>query len=801
MPRSIATYATLIIALGSWQAAADDLIQPRLRVIVETDAGGDPDDEQSLVRFLLYTNEWDVEGIIANREQARDGENLNPERTGLGIVQRLVRAYGDCYPQLRHHDPRYPAPDELAQRTVAGYEDRREGVDLILRAVDADDPRPVWFLNWGTIDGCATSCLRRALDQVLEERGPDGYAKFKSRLRLSSDDQFDRHTTALDPPFPLWVDTFRPPQDRLRWYHRFSAITATAGDFDLHRDVLSGHGPLGMLYPTNTTHAQKEGDTMTFLYLVPTGMNDPEQPGWGSWAGRYSPRTDDAGQPGRNYLWAAAADHWQGKMHRDQSLARWAADLQNDFRARLDWCVRSLADANHPPRVVVNRVGGDAPLQLAPRVGTELVLDASASADPDGDDLDYRWIAYPEAGAFGSHDERLEPKITLVVPASAAGQEWHWIVAVTDRGEPPLTRYRRVVITATDPRADATNLAAFSAPPREWEAQRGEYRSPLLFHDGSRAGSSDDWPRRRAEILDYWQEVLGPWPPVIDRPRMDVVQEFRRDHFRQQRVQLEIGPNQTGAGWLLIPDTPGPKPAVLVVYYEPETSVGLNRNQPDRDFGLQLARRGFVTLSIGSPGGDAWHPDTAGASCQPLSYHAYVAANAWQALAQLPDVDSRRIGVVGHSYGGKWALFAAALWEKFACVAVSDPGIVFDESRSNVNYWEPWYLGWDRQVTRKAGIPTADNPRTGAYRRLIEEHHDLHEVHALLAPRPFFVSGGSEDPVDRWTALNHLVDVQRLWGGESRVFLSNRADHNPNAESNRHLYAFFVHFLHSEAKP
>src|SRR5262249_23709552 len=66
----------------------------RLRLIIETDAGGDPDDEQSLVRFLLYCNEWDVEGIICNRPKARDGENLNSERTGLGIVQALLKAYG-----------------------------------------------------------------------------------------------------------------------------------------------------------------------------------------------------------------------------------------------------------------------------------------------------------------------------------------------------------------------------------------------------------------------------------------------------------------------------------------------------------------------------------------------------------------------------------------------------------------------------------------------------------------------------------------------------------------------------------
>ena len=169
----------------------------RLRVIVETDAGGDPDDEQSLVRFLLYCNEWDVEGIICNRAEARDGENRNSERTGLGIVQRLIKAYGECYPNLIQHDPRYPKPELLLQRTVPGYENSDEGVELILAAVDSDDPRPVWFLNWGTDHGAAPSCLRRALDRVHKERGPQGYATFKNRLRLSSDDQFGEHTTSL----------------------------------------------------------------------------------------------------------------------------------------------------------------------------------------------------------------------------------------------------------------------------------------------------------------------------------------------------------------------------------------------------------------------------------------------------------------------------------------------------------------------------------------------------------------------------------------------------------------------------
>ena len=93
----------------------------RPRVIVETDAGGDPDDEQSLVRFLLYANEWDVEGIIANRPEARDKENRNAERTGLGIVRRLVEAYGECYPRLVTHDARYA---RHADRTIHLFDGR-----------------------------------------------------------------------------------------------------------------------------------------------------------------------------------------------------------------------------------------------------------------------------------------------------------------------------------------------------------------------------------------------------------------------------------------------------------------------------------------------------------------------------------------------------------------------------------------------------------------------------------------------------------------------------------------------------
>lgn len=343
-------------------------------------------------------------------------------------------------------------------------------------------------------------------------------------------------------------------------------------------------------------------------------------------------------------------------------------------------------------------------------------------------------------------------------------------------------------------------IASFFQPPKEFAGQLSTNRSPLLFNSGALVTNASDWPRRHAEILTNWHELMGPWPPVIERPKLEVLSETRLENFAQRRVRLEIAPGQTGEGWLLVPDAPGPRPAALVVYYEPETSAGLSTNAL-RDFGYQLARRGFVTLNIGTPGGNAWKPETGTAQCQPLSFHAYVAANGWHALANLPQVDRARIGVVGHSYGGKWAMFAAALWDKFACVAVSDPGIMFDETRSNVNYWEPWYLGFDSAQRRpKTGIPSADNPRTGAYKRMIESGRDLHELHALIAPRPFLVSGGAEDPPMRWTALNRALAVNKLLGFTNRVAMTNRKSHTPTEESNARLYDFFEHFLGGEAK-
>jgi dienelactone hydrolase len=335
-------------------------------------------------------------------------------------------------------------------------------------------------------------------------------------------------------------------------------------------------------------------------------------------------------------------------------------------------------------------------------------------------------------------------------------------------------------------------LQAYFTPPPDLAGDFGHYRSPLQFDDHSPVRDAEDWKRRRAEILRYWHAAMGEWPPLVEKPRLELGQHERRDRVTQHAISIETAPGRmVDDAFLLVPQGPGPFPAVVVVYYEAKTGVGQGQSEL-RDFALQLAKRGFVTLSLGGDP-NTYYPTKEECRIQPLSFHAYEAANCRNALANLPQVDPNRIGIVGHSYGGKWALFAACLYDKFACAAVSDPGIVFDESRGNVNYWEPWYLGFDPELQeqRKPGIPGENNPRTGPYKKMMEGSRDLTELHALMAPRPFFISGGSEDPLERWKALNHLVAVNKLLGAEDRVVMTNRDGHAPTAESNELLYAFF----------
>lgn len=355
-------------------------------------------------------------------------------------------------------------------------------------------------------------------------------------------------------------------------------------------------------------------------------------------------------------------------------------------------------------------------------------------------------------------------------------------------------------------------LAPYYQPPEEFAGQLGDYRSPLVFADGTRVQTPQDWERRRAEIFKLWHERLGAWPPLVERPAVTTVESVEREGYTEHRVRVQISPEGgTVEGYLLVPPGEGPFPAVLVPFYEPLTSIGRGlKGHGTHDYGLQLVRRGMVTLSIGTPGSvEGRGRDTrerlteAGVEQrrQPLTLLAYVAANCHTALAQTPKVDPERIGIVGLSYGGKWSMFASCLYDKFACAVWSDPGIVFNEKNGNVNYWEPWYLGYDPQVKRQPGIPSDTKPRTGLYKELVEQGEDLVSLHALMAPRPVLVSGGTEDPPRNWRALNHLVAINDLLGHKDRAAMTSRPTHVPTAEALELELAFLEYWLKPPTNP
>ena len=351
-------------------------------------------------------------------------------------------------------------------------------------------------------------------------------------------------------------------------------------------------------------------------------------------------------------------------------------------------------------------------------------------------------------------------------------------------------------------------LEKYTQPPTEFAGQLDSYRSPLKFADGSSAKSPEDWQRRRKEILETWHKRLGAWPPLVERPIVKRLETVEKEGFVQHHVHVQISPEgKLADGYLLMPPGKGPFPAVLVPFYEPLTSIGegtQGKGRGTHDYGLQLVKRGFVTLSIGTPGSvEKIGLDTrqllveAGVEQrrQPLTLLAYTSANCHTALAQMPEVDPQRIGVIGLSYGGKWSMFSSCLYDKFACAVWSDPGIVFNEKNANVNYWEPWYLGFDPTAKRKPGIPSAENPRTGLYKELVDAGDDLVDFHALMAPRPVLVSGGTEDPPRNWVALNHLVAVNELLGHKQRVAMTARSGHIPTAEALELELAFLEYWL------
>jgi len=244
----------------------------------------------------------------------------------------------------------------------------------------------------------------------------------------------------------------------------------------LAKNIQQGHGPLGALYP-DVAYGM-EGDTPSWLMLIRNGLNDPGHPDWGSWGGRYELYIPEFPseptnlrftggvpvEPETRLIWTNAIDNftpripneWGRTIRKDTAtysgnhvtLWRWREDFQNDFAARMDWCKMSFEEANHPPVARVNQ-----PERFTVKSGDIFKLDADGSYDPDGDALSYWWFQYPEAGtyknmvSFAPYSENLYNLHTIEAPVVDSPQTVHFILRLTDKGNPALSRYKRIIVT------------------------------------------------------------------------------------------------------------------------------------------------------------------------------------------------------------------------------------------------------------------------------------------------------------------------------------------------------------------
>jgi lysophospholipase L1-like esterase len=457
-------------------SAATALEVERPRLLVLTDIGGDPDDRQSLVRLLMYANEFDIDGLIASAS-GTPGE-LRVHVVKPELIRETVLAYGKVQPNLLLHQSGYPSADHLLERIKRGNPHRgvtrlgaghdTEGSNWIISMVDKPDPRPLNVAVWG-----GSTDLAQALWRVRHERSPEELRQFISKLRVHAITHQDNTGPWITENFPeLFYVLSKEPDGRDKRESGFrgmylggdESLTSSAW---LDEHVRKNHGPLGELYPPKTWTAPnphsalKEGDTPSWFYFLQHGLSDSMHPGWGGWGGRFNWETGG--------LYRDAKDAMENETSARATVWRWRSVYQNDFQARLDWCVKPFAAANHNPFAILN---GDCSRKILFKVatpGARIVLDASESHDPDGDTLSFGWWIYQEAGSYENPlgiDNADAARGSLMVPEDAAHKAIHVILEVSDNGTPPLTSYRRMVLQIADPEKWETDIKKFEAEDR-----------------------------------------------------------------------------------------------------------------------------------------------------------------------------------------------------------------------------------------------------------------------------------------------------------------------------------------------
>jgi len=859
------------LAAGPPPASQVDPYVARPRVVVLTDIANEPDDQMSLVRFLVYSNQFDVLGLVATTSTWMK-DKVRPD-----VILTVLDAYEQVQPNLLKHAPGFQTAAALRTLVVSGQPGygmaavgrgkTSPGAELIVRSALQDDPRPLWVLAWG-----GANTLAQALTDARATRKPKELEVIVAKLRVYTISDQDDAGPWIRREFPaLHYIAMPSTQDG----QEYSAATwtgisgdlfyknAPGADFSTFTDEWVGanvrsKGPLGKHYPYPC--CIHEGDTPSFLGLIDNGLASAMSPAYGGWGGRYVWR-----QPSGETrpFWTQGGDSYPGRDNSRDTLTvegraytsdqatiwRWRRAFQNDFAARMDWTIKESRYANHNPQVVVNGQPGTAPLVIDAELGTSVTLDAAGTRDPDGHTLSLDWSFYPEAGSGIPGQPVVAPRSRPAsAPAGAPGaggiasapaggppdapvrvvvenaRSWravvvpklagiaHVVLAVEDDGTPNLTSYRRVILNIKPAAAERTaslpvELTAAQdhkrlmdqlgiesvrrgADPRNPqapnavnydEAKANPYPvlpEALVLKDGRKVTSAQAWwAERRAEIVeDFDREVYGRAPKETPQVTWVVAHEAKGTVAGRPVITKKLVGRVDNSSFpaiavaidlsLTVPaDAPGPVPVMLefgfsfgrgrppappagpAPSYEPTWQEQLISKgwgyavllptsvQADNGAGLS---RGIIRLvNKGQPR----KPDDWGA----LRAWAWGASRALDYFETDKAVDAKNVGIEGLSRYGKAALVTMAYEQRFAIAFVASSGAGgaklhrrdYGERVENVagSGQYHWVAG---NYIKYAGPLTAKDLPV-----------DAHELIALCAPRPVFVSVGSFE-VEGW---------------------------------------------------
>ena len=473
--------------------------QPRVKTIVTTD--GEIDDVDTFIRMLLYTNEFELEGLvysssmwhyrgdgkatpfISKMEMTKNmyGEQTDLRWPGTNWIQELIEEYAKIYPNLLKHSATYPSPEKLMRMVKVGnvnFEGEMElvtsGSEWIKNKLLDPEIKELFLQAWG-----GTNTIARSLKSIEEAYSQTAlwdevYEAVSQKASIytimDQDDTYINYISKKWPKIRVYYNAHQFAAFAYPWQQMVpSKIQAKLKGGFMGPEIIQNHGPLLKKYYsygdgqkqqgddehihgdlTKLKNAQwgsfdlydfiSEGDTPAYLHLVDVGLDNYNNPSYGGWGGRF---VQSKTNPSKFEDGETASDFNPETQRKDPYYpqSRWVEVIQNDFAARADWCIKSFENANHPPSIHVEQ-----PSRISAKSGETVILDFN-SGDIDGDQITHSVWNYSDLSTAPVEVTFNQKQAKIKLGSNAAsGNQVHIIVEGTDNGIPKLTRYQRILI-------------------------------------------------------------------------------------------------------------------------------------------------------------------------------------------------------------------------------------------------------------------------------------------------------------------------------------------------------------------